>query len=214
MQDVSACWMLSSILTLRQKPVASNWTYHRAQNLTAFQCKVKFSVIISRYTLKVIETLEQGEGEWSYHCGACWMWVRCAPVESVAKRQVTTPYGGQCSHLLNFIVWAIMPVPTSHINSVFSKSFCDLSGLYSTASFSIHSSRLLCPDCSVSSVVINFILYYATSRKVTILIADEVIGFFSWLNPSSRTMARGSTQPLAEISTRNLPGGKGRPTGA
>jgi hypothetical protein len=33
--------------------------------------------------------------------------------------------------------------------------------------------------------------------------------FFS--NPSSRTMALGSTQPLTEMSTRNLPCGKGRP---
>jgi hypothetical protein len=33
---------------------------------------------------------------------------------------------------------------------------------------------------------------------------------FSLLNPSSRTMAMGSTQPLTEISTRNFPGGKGR----
>jgi hypothetical protein len=31
------------------------------------------------------------------------------------------------------------------------------------------------------------------------------------LNPSSRTMALGSTQPLTEMSTRNLPGGKKRP---
>jgi hypothetical protein len=30
-------------------------------------------------------------------------------------------------------------------------------------------------------------------------------------NPSSRTMALWSTQPLTEMSTRNLPGGKGRP---
>jgi hypothetical protein len=30
-------------------------------------------------------------------------------------------------------------------------------------------------------------------------------------NPSSRTMALGSTQPLTEMSTRNLPGGNGRP---
>jgi hypothetical protein len=30
-------------------------------------------------------------------------------------------------------------------------------------------------------------------------------------NPSSRTMALGSTQPLTEMGTRNLPGGKERP---
>jgi hypothetical protein len=34
---------------------------------------------------------------------------------------------------------------------------------------------------------------------------------FSGPNPSSRTMALGLTQPLTEMSTRNLPGGKGRP---
>jgi hypothetical protein len=35
--------------------------------------------------------------------------------------------------------------------------------------------------------------------------------FFNLLNPSSRTMALGSTQPLTKMSTRNLPGSKGRP---
>jgi hypothetical protein len=45
----------------------------------------------------------------------------------------------------------------------------------------------------------------------TMLQADEVIGFFTWPNPSSRTVALGSTQPLTEMSTRNLPGSKGRP---
>jgi hypothetical protein len=29
-------------------------------------------------------------------------------------------------------------------------------------------------------------------------------------NPSSRTMTLGSTQPLTEMSNRNIPGGKGR----
>jgi hypothetical protein len=35
--------------------------------------------------------------------------------------------------------------------------------------------------------------------------------FFGWPNPSTRNMAVGSTQPLTEMSTRNLPRGKGRP---
>jgi hypothetical protein len=39
---------------------------------------------------------------------------------------------------------------------------------------------------------------------------DEV-DLFNWSNPTSRTMALGSTQPLTEMSTRNVPGGKGRP---
>jgi hypothetical protein len=42
-------------------------------------------------------------------------------------------------------------------------------------------------------------------------IPDEVIGFFSLPNPSSRTMALGLTQLLRKMSTRNLRGGKGRP---
>jgi hypothetical protein len=41
--------------------------------------------------------------------------------------------------------------------------------------------------------------------------SDEVIGFFNRSNPSSRTMALGSTQPLTEMSTRNLIRGNGRP---
>jgi hypothetical protein len=50
------------------------------------------------------------------------------------------------------------------------------------------------------------------TRKVAGSIPDEVIEFFNWPNPSSRTMALGSTQPLTEMGTRNIPGGNGRPT--
>jgi hypothetical protein len=39
---------------------------------------------------------------------------------------------------------------------------------------------------------------------------DEV-DFFDLPNPSGRTLALGSTQPLTEISIRNLHGGKKRP---
>jgi hypothetical protein len=45
-------------------------------------------------------------------------------------------------------------------------------------------------------------------------ILHVVTGFFNLPNPSSRTMALGSTQPLTEMSTRNFHGGKRRPTGA
>jgi hypothetical protein len=38
-------------------------------------------------------------------------------------------------------------------------------------------------------------------------VLDEV-DFLNLPNPSSRTMALGLTQPLTEMSTRNLPGGK------
>jgi hypothetical protein len=53
--------------------------------------------------------------------------------------------------------------------------------------------------------------HYATGRKVAGSIPGEVIGVFNWPKPSSRIMALGSTESLTEISTRNLPGGKGRP---
>jgi hypothetical protein len=50
--------------------------------------------------------------------------------------------------------------------------------------------------------------HYATSRKVAGSNSDEVIGFFSWPNTSSRTVALGLTQPLTGINTGNL-GAKG-----
>jgi hypothetical protein len=37
------------------------------------------------------------------------------------------------------------------------------------------------------------------------------VDFFNLPKLSSRTMALGSTQPVTEMSTRNLPEGKGRP---
>jgi hypothetical protein len=46
--------------------------------------------------------------------------------------------------------------------------------------------------------------------RSSVRIPDEV-DFFNLSNPSSRTMALGSTQPLTEMSTRNLPGVKKRP---
>jgi hypothetical protein len=48
-----------------------------------------------------------------------------------------------------------------------------------------------------------------TSRKVAVSSPDEVV-FFNLPNPSSCTKALGWTQPLTEMSSRNLPGGKGR----
>jgi hypothetical protein len=41
-------------------------------------------------------------------------------------------------------------------------------------------------------------------------VPDEV-DFFNLPNPSSRTMALRSAQPLTKMSTRDLPGGKKRP---
>jgi hypothetical protein len=53
--------------------------------------------------------------------------------------------------------------------------------------------------------------YWATSRKVAGSIPDGVIGIFYWHNPSGLTMAPGLTQPLTEMSTRNVSLGERRP---
>jgi hypothetical protein len=46
--------------------------------------------------------------------------------------------------------------------------------------------------------------------RLLVRVPDKV-DFFNLLNPSSRTMALESNQPLTEISTRYLPGSKTRP---
>jgi hypothetical protein len=47
-------------------------------------------------------------------------------------------------------------------------------------------------------------MHFATRRKVTGSIPDGVIGVFHWRNPSGRTMNLGLTEPLTEMSTRNI----------
>ena len=46
--------------------------------------------------------------------------------------------------------------------------------------------------------------FEVTSWKVEDSILDSIIGIFHWLNLSGRTMFLGSTQPLTEMSTRNI----------
>jgi hypothetical protein len=47
--------------------------------------------------------------------------------------------------------------------------------------------------------------------RSSVRVPDDV-DFFNSPNPSSLTVALGSTQPLTEMSTGNFPGGKKRPT--
>ena len=53
-------------------------------------------------------------------------------------------------------------------------------------------------------------LFYL-SRKGAGSIPDGVIGIFHFHNPSGRTMVLGSTQPLTEMSTRNISWGQRQP---
>jgi hypothetical protein len=52
-------------------------------------------------------------------------------------------------------------------------------------------------------------MYLKMRDKPLVVCSDRVYGngFFNLANPSSRTMALGSTHPLTEMSTKNLPGG-------
>jgi hypothetical protein len=53
-------------------------------------------------------------------------------------------------------------------------------------------------------MVAKRLTYCATNRKVAGSIPDGVIGIFREHNPSDRTMALGSSQPLTEMSTRSI----------
>jgi hypothetical protein len=53
-------------------------------------------------------------------------------------------------------------------------------------------------------MVTQWLRYCATNRNVAGSIPDGVIGIFRWHNPSDRTTALGSTQPLTEMSTRSI----------
>ena len=50
----------------------------------------------------------------------------------------------------------------------------------------------------------SWLRHCTTRRKVVSSIPDGVIAFFHWHNTSVRTMALGLTQPLTEMSTRNI----------
>jgi hypothetical protein len=78
--------------------------------------------------------------------------------------------------------------------------------------FSIHCFHFSSPaDLDIIPLLIatgprwrSWLRHCATNRQVAGSIPDGVSGIFHWRNPVGRTMALGSTQPLTEMSTRNL----------
>ena len=56
----------------------------------------------------------------------------------------------------------------------------------------------------VGTAVSQWLSCCATNRKIAGSIPGGVIGIFHRHNPSDRTMALGSTQPLTEMSTRSI----------
>ena len=61
---------------------------------------------------------------------------------------------------------------------------------------------------TTGTAVAQWLRCCATNCKVAGSIPGDVIGIFHWHNPSDRTMALGSTQPLTEMSTRSISWGK------
>jgi hypothetical protein len=61
---------------------------------------------------------------------------------------------------------------------------------------------LTCTVVVMGTAVVQF--YCATNQKVAGSFPDGVIGIFYGHNPSDRTMALGSTQPLTEMSIRSI----------
>jgi hypothetical protein len=57
-----------------------------------------------------------------------------------------------------------------------------------------------------TGIKIDRYTHYATREKFAGSSPDEVDIFFNLPNPSIRTVTLGSTQPLTEMSTRNLSG--------
>jgi hypothetical protein len=53
----------------------------------------------------------------------------------------------------------------------------------------------------------SWLKHYATNRKVASSIPDKASGFFNFPNLSSLTVVLRLTQPITEMSTRNLPRG-------
>ena len=67
----------------------------------------------------------------------------------------------------------------------------------------IHVCLFLFSTCLAGTAVAQWLRFCAINRKVAGSIPDGVTGIFPSHNPSDRTMALGSTQPLTEMSTRS-----------
>jgi hypothetical protein len=101
-----------------------------------------------------------------------------------------------------------------HVHSPCLPVVCNLRGLYRR----IHNAYSYIPtivNISIYSSVQFVKLPCINGARGFVLswgLNQDINGFFISPNPSSSTMALGLTQPLTEMSTRNLPGGKARPT--
>ena len=77
-------------------------------------------------------------------------------------------------------------------------------GVKLSGSLKMYSSFKVNTNSVVGTAVAQCLRCCATNRKVAGSYPDGVIGIFHWHNPSDRTMALGSTQPVTEMSTRRI----------
>ena len=93
------------------------------------------------------------------------------------------------------------PLPRSTANSTVSDCFAHLD--------IVDSYWKRCKDCfnihlQMWTAVAQWLRCCATNRNVAGSIPDGAIGIFHWYNPSDRSLALGSTQPLTKMSTKNI----------
>ena len=93
-----------------------------------------------------------------------------------------------------------------------------LFAVFSSSNFTICPIRLILCNSYLSTTspclgttVAQWLRRCATNQMVAVSIPAGVIGIFHWHNPSDRTMALVSTQPLTEMAPGVFPGGKKRP---
>jgi len=112
--------------------------------------------------------------------------------------QLHTQLACICSYLKSFLKYKFSILDTHHPGTLhICEQWCEHLWLFSEAKWGPH-----------GHVMVQ--LVEAPSQKVMGSIPDGVIWIFHWHNPSGRTRAMGLTQPLIEMSTRNISlGGKG-----
>ena len=105
-------------------------------------------------------------------------------------------------HLEGYTEYGVLP--TSFKISASYNQFCDVTWSSLPLFFRLVFYFQLIHSAKWGTTVAQWLRCCATSRKVTGSIPDGVIGIFHWHNPSNRTMALGSTQPLTDMSTRSI----------
>jgi hypothetical protein len=174
-------------------------------------CRIKESrrlVLPRTYCLlpvsaKILHPLPYCPMHGTYHVNLIPIW--CDHIINIRRVTDITQFSRASSwFVLLFSIWHCSSLGSAH--HVREQDFLAVQTCYSSPWTLLSSSGVTHLLASYTRLR-SLLRHYATSRKFAGSIPDEVIGFFNWPNLSGRTMALGSTQPLTEMSTRNLPRG-------